>query len=98
MKTKVTCPTEWVNPLVIVEKKSGDLRLCMDPKVLNRYIQREYKYIPTRQELVLDMNGTAVSTKLDVSAAFYQIPMFEISSRLCTFSTPLSYGVKHHRT
>ena len=36
----VTKPTEWVNSLVIVEKKSGDLRLCIDPRSLNRGIQR----------------------------------------------------------
>ena len=109
--TKVTIPTEWVNPLVIVEKKSGDLRLCMDPKVLNKYIQREYEYIPTRQELVSDLNGAAVFTKLDVSSAFYQIPICEKSSRLCTFNTPfgryrflrLPFGIKSatevmHRT
>ena len=111
MRTKVTSPTEWVNPLVIVEKMSGDLRLCMGPKVLNKYIQHEYEYIPTRQELVSDMDGAAVFTKLDVSSAFYQIPICEKSSRLCTFNTPfgwyrflrLPFGIKSatevmHRT
>lgn len=29
---KVEKPTEWLNPLVIVEKKNGDLRLCLCPK------------------------------------------------------------------
>ena len=31
---KVTCPTDWVNSFVIVEKpKTKSLRICLDPKV-----------------------------------------------------------------
>jgi hypothetical protein len=40
---KVDHPTDWVNSLVIVEKKNGDLRLCLDPKHLNKAIKRERK-------------------------------------------------------
>ena len=25
-------PTEWVNPLVITEKRNGKLRICLDPE------------------------------------------------------------------
>lgn len=31
----VTEPTDWVNSLVVIEKKSGELRLCIDPRQLN---------------------------------------------------------------
>ncbi|KAI0238088.1 hypothetical protein LSAT2_011282, partial [Lamellibrachia satsuma] len=34
-------PTEWVSNLVIVEKKSGALRLCLDRRPLNAAIKRE---------------------------------------------------------
>ena len=33
---KVDEPTEWVNSMVIVEKKTGELRICLDPKDLNK--------------------------------------------------------------
>lgn len=36
--SKVTTPTPWVNSLVIVHKKDGTLRLCLDPTYLNRAI------------------------------------------------------------
>ena len=40
--TPVTMPTPWVSSLVVVPKKDGRLRLCLDPKALNRAIQREH--------------------------------------------------------
>ena len=40
-------PTDWVSNLVIVEKKSGALRLCLDPRPLNVAIKRERHAIPT---------------------------------------------------
>ena len=35
---KITEPTDWVNFLVCVTKSNGALRLCLDPKDLNRAI------------------------------------------------------------
>lgn len=37
---KVHEPTQWVNALVIVMKKDGSLRICLDPHYLNLAIQR----------------------------------------------------------
>ena len=34
--------TDWVNKLVIVEKKNGSLRLCLDPRDLNKGIKHEH--------------------------------------------------------
>ncbi|CAI6374507.1 unnamed protein product [Macrosiphum euphorbiae] len=33
---KIDKPTEWVNNLVITEKKNGTLKICLDPKFLNQ--------------------------------------------------------------
>ena len=44
---KVDEPTDWVNSLVVVEKpKTGDLRICLDPKALNQNVMRpQYKML-----------------------------------------------------
>ncbi|GFT02203.1 transposon Ty3-I Gag-Pol polyprotein [Trichonephila clavipes] len=34
--SKVNKPTDWVQSLVIVEKRNGNLRLCLDPRDLNK--------------------------------------------------------------
>ena len=40
------CPetTEWVHNLVVVVKKNGTLRLCLDTRNLNRYLTRNVHY------------------------------------------------------
>jgi len=48
----VTEPTEWISSLVIVKKKSGQLRICIDPKDLNRALQRPIYAMPILEEIL----------------------------------------------
>ena len=51
---------DWVNSLVIVEKKDGSLRLCLDPKDLNKAFKREYYNAPTIEAISSNLNGMEV--------------------------------------
>ena len=75
----VTEPTKWINSLVIVEKKSGDLRLCMDLRSLNQGIQLEHYLMCTVEDVAVCL---AV-----VGQAFYQIRVTEATSPLLTFNS-----------
>ncbi len=50
--TKVSEPTDWVNSLVCVTKANGSLRLCLDPKDLNKAIKCPHHCTPTIDEMV----------------------------------------------
>ena len=39
-------PTDWVNSLVVREKPNGSLRICLDPKDLNKAIKSKHYPIP----------------------------------------------------
>lgn len=86
--SKVEYPTEWVNSLMIVEKPNGSLRLCLDPKPLNRYICREHFLIPKCEDILSQLKGKTVFTVIDMKDGFWQIQLNEESSNLCTFNTP----------
>jgi hypothetical protein len=44
---KVDKPTNWVHNPLIVEKPNGKLRVCLDPRELNKYLKREqYQFQP----------------------------------------------------
>ena len=86
--TKVDTPSDWVNSLVIVEKPDGTLRICLDPRELNKSIKREHYQIPTLEDIQAKLNGANYFTSLDCSAGYWQVKLSEDSSMLTTFNTP----------
>ena len=89
-------PTDWVNSLLIVEKRDGSLRLCLDPKDLNLAIKREHFHIPTCEDILPKLVGMSVCTIIDQKDGFYQIELDDESKRLCTFNTPFGrYSIGH---
>ena len=49
---RVDKPTPWVSSVVVTTKKSGALRGCIDPKLLNAALKRESYHLPVLDELV----------------------------------------------
>ncbi|XP_046861263.1 uncharacterized protein LOC124454503 [Xenia sp. Carnegie-2017] len=86
--SKVDRATDWVNSLVIVEKRNGLLRLCLDPKHLNQAIKREYYNPPSAEEISNKLNGTELFTVIDMTSCYWHKKLDEESSYLCTFNTP----------
>ena len=84
----VTEPSDWVNSLVVVEKPNGQLRICLDPRHLNRAIKRQHLQLPTAEEIIAKMSGAKFFTKLDASSGYWQIKVDQESSKLLTFATP----------
>ena len=82
-------PTDWVNSLVAVEKPDGTLRLCLDPRDLNKAIKRPHYNHPTTEEIIAQMSNAKVFTKLDASPAYWQIKLDYESSKLLTFNSPI---------
>ena len=82
-------PTDWVNSMVAVEKKNTDkLRICIDPRPLNKAIKREHYHLPTIEEITTRLSGARYFSTLDARSGFWQIPLDEESSTLTTFATP----------
>lgn len=58
--------TPWVNPVVIVPKANAEIRMCLDMRQANAAIIRGRFPIPTVDELLQGMNGSAIFSKLDL--------------------------------
>ena len=84
---KVDKPTDWVSQMVVTEKKSGDLRICLDPRPLNDVLKREQYTLPTLEDTLTQLSNAKVFTKLDLSNGYWHVPMEEESSYLTTFIT-----------
>ena len=55
-----------MSPLLVVPKRNKEVRLCIDMRQANKCVLRERHPIPTVDEILVDMNGSAVYSKLDL--------------------------------
>ena len=81
-------PTDWVNSMVTVIKPNGKLRICIDPRDLNKAIRREYYPMRTIEEISTRMPNAKYFSVLDASSGFWQVKLDHESAKLCTFNTP----------
>lgn len=84
---KVEGPTDWVNSMTVVKKPNGDVRICLDPRDLNKYIKREHFKLPTLDEITSKLSGAKYFSTLDCKQSFWQTKLHKESTDLCTFNT-----------
>ena len=60
----ITGPTPWVFSMVTVKKPIGRLRICLDPKDLNRVVKRSHHPLPTMEELLPQLTKKKSSVPL----------------------------------
>ena len=79
MITKVEVPTPWCSAMVVVPKKSKEVRICVDLKHLNESVLREVLPIPKVDETLYQLAGATVFAKIDTNSGFWQVPLSEES-------------------
>jgi hypothetical protein len=81
-------PSEWQSNIIVVEKSDKSIRVCLDPREINKYIVRERYEIPTIEQIKLNLMGKKYFTVLDLKDGFYQCRLDEASQKYCCFNTP----------
>ncbi|KAK0155533.1 hypothetical protein N1851_002013 [Merluccius polli] len=85
--TPVSEPTAWISNMVTVAKPEK-IRLCIDPKPLNRALLRSHYHMPTLEDVLYKLPKARVFTLVDARDAFLQCKLDDESSRLTTFWPP----------
>lgn len=80
-------PTTWASPVVVAPKPSGEIRLCVDMRRANEAIIRERLPIPTVDEVLEELNGSTVFSKLDLRHDFHQVELHAEPRDITTFIT-----------
>ena len=86
--SKVELPTPWCAGMVVVPKKDGKVRICVDLKPLNANVKCETHPLPKVDDTLAQLSGAKIFSKLDANSGFWQIPLAEKSRHLTTFITP----------
>ena len=60
---KVGTPTEWCVLMVVVQKKTGDIRLCAGLRKINDAVRREKLILPAVDQRLAMLSGAAVFSK-----------------------------------
>lgn len=86
---KVSGPTEWVSRIVTPPKPKNpsEIRICVDMREANKAVIRTRHVTPTIEELVTDLNGATVFSKIDLRSGYHQLELEPESRYITTFST-----------
>ena len=80
--------SEWASPIVLVDKKDGTLRLCIDYRRLNAESLADAHPMPQIDDLIDRLGKAKFITTLDLTCGYWQVPMARISRHLSAFTTP----------
>ena len=69
----------------MTEKKSGKLRICIDPRELNKALLSEQYTMPTLNDSLHELAKSTVFSKADLSSGYWHVQLDEESSLLTTF-------------
>lgn len=78
----------YASPIVIVKKKNGEKRLCVDYRALNNRTKRDHYPLPRVEDLLDQLAGHNIFISLDLASGYYQIPISEKSQEKTAFVTP----------
>ena len=85
---KAKKPSEWISSMLVVAKPNK-IRIFLDPKDLNKAVQRPKFPMPTLEELLPELSKARIFSSFDAEDGFYKVSLDKKSSKLTTFWTPL---------
>ncbi|CAF1349706.1 unnamed protein product [Adineta steineri] len=77
----------WSSPVVLVKKKDGTTRFCVDYRRLNQITTKDAFPLPRIDDIYDQLTKTKYFTKLDFKAGYFQVPLDEADRPKTAFST-----------
>uniref|UniRef100_A0A3B1ISM8 Gypsy retrotransposon integrase-like protein 1 n=1 Tax=Astyanax mexicanus TaxID=7994 RepID=A0A3B1ISM8_ASTMX len=83
--------SSFSSPIVVVRKKNGDVRLCVDYRKLNLQTVKDAYALPNLEETFSVLTGSQWFSVLDLKSGYYQIELNEADKHKTAFVCPLGF-------
>lgn len=67
--------SEYASSILFVKKKSGDVRMCVDYRAINKKTVPEKYPLPRIDDQIDRLHGNQYFTSLDLFSGYYQVPI-----------------------
>ena len=86
----------WSSPVVLVQKKDGSTRFCVDFRQLNSLTKKDAHPLPRVDDTLDSLSGAQCFSTIDLASGYWQMKVVEEDKEKTAFSTP--FGLFQFRT
>lgn len=80
--------SDWASPMVLVKKKDGSMKICVDYRKLNGMTHQDAYPMPRVDDILDDIGQAQYFTTLDLARGYWQVPVAEEDRQKMAFTTP----------
>jgi hypothetical protein len=73
--------SEYASPILLIKKKTGDVRMCVDYRAINEITFPDKYPLPRIDDQIDRLHSNTYVTSLDLFSGYYQVPIYGSDTR-----------------